>query len=401
MNHRLALAMLAGCAAARAQTITSIGVLPGGAWSSALAVSGGGVVAGRAGIAGADGRAIRWTAQGGLEDLDTLPGTHYSEGVAISGDGSIIVGDCQTQTGFSALRWVLSAMEDLGTLPGDTRASASGISADGTVIVGGSGARAFRLTASAGMQDLGFLPGGNYAIASAVSADGSTSVGTASTSDGVYHACRWSGDPMEDLGVLSGWVESRAFGVSADGAVVVGTCYDNGLERAFRWTAAGMQDLGVLPGAVYSGAYCVSGDGGTVVGYSEAAGASARATMWTSATGLVDLNTYFATRGVSLAGWTLNRANSVNDDGTVIVGVGLLNGQSRGWIVALPATGSCYANCDGSAIPPILSINDFICFAQRFAAGDPSANCDNSNTPPVLNVDDFVCFQQHFAAGCQ
>jgi hypothetical protein len=61
---------------------------------------------------------------------------------------------------------------------------------------------------------------------------------------------------------------------------------------------------------------------------------------------------------------------------------------------------SCYANCDGSTIPPVLNVGDFTCFLQRFAAGASYANCDGSTTPPVLNVGDFTCFLQRFAAGC-
>ena len=61
---------------------------------------------------------------------------------------------------------------------------------------------------------------------------------------------------------------------------------------------------------------------------------------------------------------------------------------------------TCYANCDGSTIPPILNVNDFICFQQKYAAGDPYANCDGSTTTPVLNVNDFTCFMNAFAAGC-
>jgi hypothetical protein len=60
----------------------------------------------------------------------------------------------------------------------------------------------------------------------------------------------------------------------------------------------------------------------------------------------------------------------------------------------------CYANCDGSTAAPILNVNDFVCFQQQFAAGNPYANCDGSTAAPVLNVNDFVCFQQQFAAGC-
>jgi hypothetical protein len=64
------------------------------------------------------------------------------------------------------------------------------------------------------------------------------------------------------------------------------------------------------------------------------------------------------------------------------------------------AGSACYANCDGSTLAPILNVNDFICFNNKFAAGDPGANCDGSTTPPALNVNDFVCFNNQFAVGC-
>ena len=60
----------------------------------------------------------------------------------------------------------------------------------------------------------------------------------------------------------------------------------------------------------------------------------------------------------------------------------------------------CYANCDGSTAPPVLNINDFVCFMSKFAAADPYANCDESTAPPVLNINDFVCFMSRFAGGC-
>ncbi|MBL9030408.1 MAG: hypothetical protein JNM80_01700 [Phycisphaerae bacterium] len=61
---------------------------------------------------------------------------------------------------------------------------------------------------------------------------------------------------------------------------------------------------------------------------------------------------------------------------------------------------SCFANCDGSTAGPVLTVNDFICYLNRFAAADPKANCDASTVPPVLNVNDFVCFVGLYAAGC-
>jgi uncharacterized protein YjiK len=61
----------------------------------------------------------------------------------------------------------------------------------------------------------------------------------------------------------------------------------------------------------------------------------------------------------------------------------------------------CYPNCDGSTVAPVLNVNDFICFSNRYAAGDPRANCDGSSVAPVLNVNDFVCFSNRYAAGCR
>jgi hypothetical protein len=61
---------------------------------------------------------------------------------------------------------------------------------------------------------------------------------------------------------------------------------------------------------------------------------------------------------------------------------------------------ACYANCDGSTAPPILNANDFQCFLNRYAAGDPTANCDGSTSQPILNANDSQCFLNAYAAGC-
>jgi hypothetical protein len=61
---------------------------------------------------------------------------------------------------------------------------------------------------------------------------------------------------------------------------------------------------------------------------------------------------------------------------------------------------SCYANCDNSTTPPILNANDFACFLNAYAAGDPYANCDGSTVPPTLTANDFQCFLNSYAAGC-
>ena len=69
--------------------------------------------------------------------------------------------------------------------------------------------------------------------------------------------------------------------------------------------------------------------------------------------------------------------------------------------IRLTQGAACYPNCDNSTAAPILNVNDFICFQQKFAGGDSYANCDGSTAAPVLNVNDFICFQQKFASGCR
>ncbi|MBL9032034.1 MAG: hypothetical protein JNM80_10055 [Phycisphaerae bacterium] len=75
--------------------------------------------------------------------------------------------------------------------------------------------------------------------------------------------------------------------------------------------------------------------------------------------------------------------------------------MARGNCNQTQALARCYdANCDGSQTPPVLSINDFICFGNAFAEAQNMpyeqqvvsyANCDGSIWPPVLNVNDYQC----------
>jgi probable HAF family extracellular repeat protein len=283
---------------------------------------------------------------------------------------------------------------------------ALGVSGDGSVIVGetffpgGPGPGAYRWTRPTGPLAIGGLPGGGTATATGVSADGAVATGFAYSSEGVQ-AFRWTqAGGMVGLGFVgpaSGFRESRARAISADGSTIVGiSTGEPGSSGAFRWTqAAGMRDLGPLPAAFLSAeATAVSGDGSVIVGFANL-GTSTRAFIWTAATGIRDLQTEL---NVHPAGWALTSATGISRDGSTIVGDGTGPNGARAWLIRIvPA---CYANCDGSTGAPVLNVSDFVCFQQRFAAGDLQANCDRSTATPVLNVNDFVCFSSAFAGGC-
>src|SRR5262249_32648705 len=129
-----ACALLALACAAKAQSITNLGVFAGGHNSHAFSVSSDGTwVAGVADNSASLPRAFRWSAPGGLQSLGTLPGENSSWGYAISDDGQAAAGVGND----TAWRWTLSGgMQNLGTLPGGTFAECRGISGDGSTVLG-------------------------------------------------------------------------------------------------------------------------------------------------------------------------------------------------------------------------------------------------------------------------
>jgi len=95
------------------------------------------------------------------------------------------------------------------------------------------------------------------------------------------------------------------------------------------------------------------------------------------------------------AGSNLLAVNATTGATTLIGPIGISD------VRGLTVVSACIADCAAGGPPPWLSVQDFICFQSKFAAGDPYANCDGSTTPPVLNVADFICFMSAFAAQCQ
>lgn len=174
-----------------------IGTLPGANQSSAYGVSANGaVIVGSSGNSPADQHAFRYT-DSGMVDLHSLMGltSSVSKALAISGDGSTIVGNYGDASDYRAFKYTDSGMTDLGTLASNDsyNSTANAVSYDGSVIVGkatidGGGERAFRYV-NGKMFNLGTLVGGGDSEALGVSADGVTVVGRAQTSPGGnFHA---------------------------------------------------------------------------------------------------------------------------------------------------------------------------------------------------------------------
>ena len=193
--------------------------------------------------------AILWTSTMGLVSLEYLPDdapepffTSQSFAWGISDDGHTVVGSSSStkhmDRGEQAFRWTHgTGMQPLGFLSGQISSAALAVSADGSVVIGESGFNnAFRWTAGTGMEAIGsFTP-------AAVSADGNVVVGS-STAEGL--AMVWTPDGGAQSLVsylqsqfnlsLPGWQAlTDAVAVSADGNVIAGTGINaDGFAEAF------------------------------------------------------------------------------------------------------------------------------------------------------------------------
>jgi hypothetical protein len=262
---------------------------------------------------------------------------------------------------------------------------------------------------------------------------------------------RWDGTSWHALGAgMGGIVTSLA---SYEGELIAGGGFTiaggTGAERIAKWNGTSWEQVGVGVNSivtalrVYGGELVVGGNF-TVAGGQPAS----RIVRWDGSvwkpldSGVNDAVTALAVLGSELiaSGWFsiaggqnanfIARWNGADwqpfdgqpdgiidalfaRGGELLAGGGFLSagGQEvQGIAARSPCTPlSCYANCDGSTVEPILNVDDFTCFTDRFAAAQALpheeqvlhyANCDGSTQPPVLNVDDYTCFISRFAAGC-
>jgi len=323
----LVMAVLASSALAGA-SLQGLGWLPGDRGSAGWGVSADGSVVVGESISDSRREAFRWTASGGMQGLGHLPGGDFeSRALGASQDGSVVVGEGRSVSGWEAFRWTASSgMQSLGVPEGYINSQALSVSGEGSVVIGNcwgydsSRATGFVWTKTGGFAMLLSREGYPFR-ASDISRDGSVVIGRSGCGTG------WQGyRNLEPLGWLPGDDYSDARGVSGDGSVVVGDSFSLAMgesPRPFRWTASGgMEDLGLPPGFVSARPYAASSDGSVVVGCGSLQG-WAQAWIWDPAHGVCDLqDALVKDYGLDLSGWALNFALDISDDGRTIVGSG-------------------------------------------------------------------------------
>lgn len=212
----------------------------------------------------------------------------------------------------------------------------------------------------------------------------------------VVSASVWSGSSsswtnLHPAGNISSWV----YALDATQQVGAVRVPDTSSHAAL-WTgsASSWVDLHPFP---QTNSRATGVAGGMQVGYAD--GASGRhAALWRgTAASRVDLHSFLP------MSFLTSEATGIWTDGveTHVSGFGYNSATTRQEAILWIGPGAgCYANCDGSTGTPLLTVNDFVCFLNLYAIGDPRANCDGSTTPPILNINDFVCFLSKFAVGC-
>lgn len=343
-------------------------------------------------------RATRWTAADGSVSLGSWfmpqPGDRHSEAMAISGDGSTVVGWSRVSSIGAplfpdrriAFQWTESGGFDVYPLVGPSEAVAEDVSYDGSTIVGfqrSSATNSFSVRFVDGASPIPVgLPCCNPFVtsrAAAVSADGSRITGSASyISFGGVRVSYLTGASLQLIGSTTSGETVSASALTADGTRVVGHRNDGQLpdtDDVFQWTESeGFTLFGTYPSALATRVNAVSADGATMVGWASPPEGE-RAILWRGGQGF-DLVSDLATAelGLDLSGWTLLRANSITPDGNAIAGDGINpSGVEQGWILyfdaplapAVPGAGVAFHLILAGAIAKVGSIE----LAGRRGAG--------------------------------
>jgi uncharacterized membrane protein len=265
----------------------------------------------------------------------TVPGVAY----AISGDGSIIVGQDYNQP----VLWDRKKKDMVQVLQMQywiADGAARGVSHNGKIIVGdGRGSvhtytgqptiNVFRWTIETGGENLGapnYSPiGGSDAYCRGLSSDGAVMAVSATgeflsalgqgITDTYHSVFRWTAATgFQEMDMPSGAAHSFAFAISGDGKLIGGNAYaaDGTNNRAIIWTADGhAHELGIAAG--YSQVTAFSYDGSIV-----AVLADDFAGVWTQATGLQRLE---LPAGINPEpGVTSSEVFAVSDSGKILVG---------------------------------------------------------------------------------
>jgi len=343
----LELMVLASVATAQTYTVTDLGVLPGDTASEGLAVNSSGQVVGCSDtstisevpcLGSSPGHAFLWNS-GTMQDLGVLDGGDFSIAYAISDSGEV-TGQFTDSAGNSLpFLWTQNTgMIALPTLPGATYGFAGSITSQG-VITGSSNSNGnpdivpivwiksgntYKIK-----EQLPSLPGATVTLCCYVNKR-DQGAGLAILGGVTPHGFLVTTKGATDLGTLPGGTYSNAQGINSSGVI---SGYSNNSTSGSNsltvvWDPSRkIHNLGTLPGGTISSGYGIN-DSNQIVGSSSTATSASDATIWTEKGGMKDLNNLIPPN----SGWALALAIWINNSGQ-ITGYGTLNGANHAFLL--------------------------------------------------------------------
>lgn len=217
--------------------------------------------------------------------------------------------------------------------------------------------------------------------------DGNVAVGWNRISWGGWQATRWidgvaefwptRGNTDEFIG------EGRA--VVPNGTHAIGDPHPDPIDNGFSGQAWIMNSNGFQgTGGFLWGWFFDTGlnldltDDGTMAVGRWGFGPFSNATIWTEATGIIDMNQFLIDQGRTeiFEGWLLNQVNSVSADGTIIAGFGANpDGWTEGFVIDMSKVSVCHAPPGNPASARTLNIA-FSSIGDHVAHGDFLGTCE-------------------------
>jgi probable HAF family extracellular repeat protein len=321
--------LTAAHAAAAAYTITDLGTIEGGTYSTPGGLNASGQVAGTVDLAATvpttgcppkhrpcvEHLEHAFVYQNGvMTDLGTLGG-NLSYGTAINTAGEV-AGTSQTSAEIDhAFLDRGGVVTDLGTLTGTGDSEATGINDSGQVVgqsYSSSGSEHAFLYTNGVMTDLGTL--GSTSSSAAGINNAGVVVGASDLADGDEHAFVYQNGKMTDLGTLGG-TSSAAYAINNNGQIAGYSQSASEATHVFLYTGGKLTDLGqynidTVPAAINDSDVIV----GSTYGELPDGDTFTDAFIHTAAGGFQDLNTLIPAG----SGWVLTDAVAVNDSGQIL-----------------------------------------------------------------------------------
>lgn len=365
-----------------------------------------------------------WRRGAALRTIPLPPGFAAGAAMAVSFDGSTIVGFARFGANLEHQNaWIWSGLGNvtpLGDLEGGVEVSdAVDVSDDGTIVLGtvraNSRSYAALWRASEGWSVLEPLPI-QYPSSAGGGISGDGSVVALSCFDSLSNsleAYRWTPQgQLDSLGDFAGSPHmSAAAAISRDGSTIIGSVRRNADTLAFAWrTEEGeLQDLGHFPAyPSIAGALAVNADGSVIVGRASVGGSTFRAFVWDHAHGLRPLHDVLASGGIDLGTSRLWQASAISDDGRTIAGIAF-TGSVPDRLPFVAYLGSeCPADFDngsGLGIPDhAVGIDDLLFYLTRFEHGELLADIDDGSMTGArdagVTIADLIYFLTSFENGC-